>query len=48
MEVETIKITQRETNMEIETLGKKSGLIDVSVSKRIQRWKRESLVQKIS
>jgi phosphoribosyl-dephospho-CoA transferase len=31
-EVETIKKTQRETTLEIETLGKKSGTIDVSIS----------------
>ena len=36
MEVETIKKTQRETTMEIETLGKKSGTIDASISNRIQ------------
>jgi hypothetical protein len=30
MEVETMKKTQRETTLEIETLGKKSGTIDVS------------------
>ena len=36
MEVETIKKTQRETNLEIETLGKKSGIIDASISNRIQ------------
>jgi prefoldin subunit 5 len=36
MEVETIKKTQRETNLEIEILGKKSGTIDVSISNRIQ------------
>ena len=36
MEVETIKKTQRETTLEIETLGKKSGTIDVSISNRIQ------------
>jgi predicted nucleic acid-binding Zn-ribbon protein len=35
-EVETIKKTQRETTLEIETLGKKSGTIDVSISNRIQ------------
>jgi hypothetical protein len=28
--------TQRETTLEIETLGKKSGAIDVSMSNRIQ------------
>jgi prefoldin subunit 5 len=36
MEVETIKKTQRETTLEIEILGKKSGSIDVSISNRIQ------------
>ena len=35
-EVETIKKTQRETSMDIEILGKKSGSIDVSISNRIQ------------
>jgi hypothetical protein len=36
MEVETMKKTERETNLEIETLGKKSGNINVSISNRIQ------------
>ena len=36
MEVETMKKTQRETTLEIEALGKKSGTIDVSISNRIQ------------
>ena len=36
MEVETIKKTQSETTLEIETLGKKSGNIDTSISNRIQ------------
>jgi hypothetical protein len=36
MEVETIKKTQSETTVEIETLGKKSGTIDESIIKRIQ------------
>jgi hypothetical protein len=36
MEVETMKKTQRETTLEIEILGKKSGNIDVS---RIQKMK---------
>jgi hypothetical protein len=35
MEVETMKKTQRETTMEIETLGKKSGTIDMNISNRI-------------
>ena len=30
------KKTQRETTLEIETLGKKSGTIDTSISNRIQ------------
>jgi chromosome segregation ATPase len=36
MEVETIKKTQRETTLEIKTLGKKSGTIDMSISIRVQ------------
>jgi chromosome segregation ATPase len=36
IEVETMKKTQRETTLEMETLGKKSGTIDVSISHRIQ------------
>ena len=36
-EVETIKKTQSETSLEIETLGKKSGTIDSSISNRIQK-----------
>jgi hypothetical protein len=36
MELETIKKTQRETTLEIETLGKKSGTIDVNISNRAQ------------
>jgi hypothetical protein len=36
MEVETMKKTQRETTLEIEITGKKSGTIDVSISNRIQ------------
>ena len=35
MEVETIKKTQRETTLEVEILGKKSGTIDSSISNRI-------------
>jgi hypothetical protein len=46
-EVDTIKKTQSEATLEIETLGKKSGTIYASISNRIQRWKRESQVQKI-
>ena len=36
MEGETIKKTQREITLEIETLGKKSGTIDASIIKGIQ------------
>ena len=35
-EVDTIKKTQSEATLETETLGKKSGTIDVSISNRIQ------------
>jgi predicted nucleic acid-binding Zn-ribbon protein len=36
METETIKESQRETSMEIENLGKRSGIIDASITNRIQ------------
>jgi hypothetical protein len=36
MEVVTMKKSQRKTTPEIETLGKKSGTIDASISNRIQ------------
>jgi hypothetical protein len=36
MEIETIKKSQRETNMELENLGKRSGVIDISITNRIQ------------
>ena len=35
-EVDTIKKTQSEAMLEIETLGKRSGTIDASISNRIQ------------
>jgi chromosome segregation ATPase len=38
-EVDTIKKTQSEATLEIETLGKKCGTIDVSISNRIQKMK---------
>jgi hypothetical protein len=41
-EVETIKKTQRETTLEIEILGRKSGTIDMSISNRIEMEKRIS------
>ena len=37
MEVETIKKSQRETTLEIEILGKKSGTIDANISNRKKR-----------
>jgi uncharacterized coiled-coil protein SlyX len=36
MEVETIRKSQRETTMELENLGKKSEVIDASITNRIQ------------
>jgi hypothetical protein len=36
MEIETIKKSQRETTMELENPGKRSGVIDVSITNRIQ------------
>ena len=36
MEMETIKKSQRETALELENLGKRSGVIDVSITNRIQ------------
>jgi hypothetical protein len=39
MEIETIKKSQRETILEIENLGKKSGVIDTSITNRIQEIK---------
>ena len=37
MEVETIKIAQRETTLDIGNLGKKSGVMDASTNNRVQR-----------
>ena len=36
MEVETIKKSQRETTLEIENIGKRSGAIDASITNIIQ------------
>jgi chromosome segregation ATPase len=36
MEVETIKKSQRESTLEKENLGKKSGAIDASITNRVQ------------
>jgi len=41
MEIETIKKSQRETTLEIENLGKRSRVIDASISNR--RDRRENL-----
>ena len=38
-EVDTIKKTQSEATVEIETLGKTSGTVDASISNRIQEMK---------
>ena len=36
MEIETINKLQRETTLELENLGKRSGVIDASITNRIQ------------
>jgi hypothetical protein len=36
MEMETIKKSQRETTLEFENLGKRSGVIDASITNRIK------------
>jgi hypothetical protein len=47
MEVESIKKTQRETTLELETLGKKSGIHRCEHQQHNTRDGRESQVQKI-
>ena len=42
MEVKTIKKTQRETTLEIEILGKKSGIIDASINNRIEEMEEKN------
>jgi hypothetical protein len=37
MELETIKKSQRETALELENLGKRPGVIDASITNRIQK-----------
>jgi prefoldin subunit 5 len=37
MKTETIKKSQREKTLEIENLGKRSGIIDASITNRIQK-----------
>ena len=36
IEIETIKKSERETTPEVENLGKRSGVIDASITNRIQ------------
>jgi hypothetical protein len=45
-EVETIKKSQRDTTLEREILGKKSGAIDASITNRIQEMEKK-ILQKI-
>jgi hypothetical protein len=40
MEIETIKKSQRETTLDIEILGKKSGTLASSINKRIQEMEK--------
>jgi hypothetical protein len=41
------KDTQSEATLDIETLGKKSGTIDLTLAIEYKKWKRESQVKKI-
>jgi hypothetical protein len=43
MDIETIKKSQRETTLEIESLGNRSEVVDVSINNRIQE-----IVERIS
>jgi hypothetical protein len=36
MEIETIKRSQRETNLDLENIGKRSGVIHASITNKIQ------------
>ena len=52
MELETIKKSQRETTLELENLGKRSGVIDASITNRIQEieeriWGAEDTIENI-
>ena len=40
-EIETIKKSQKETTLEIENLGKRSGVIDASITNRIQETEKK-------
>jgi predicted nucleic acid-binding Zn-ribbon protein len=43
MEIETKKKSQRETTLKLENLGKRSGVIDASITKRMQEIKERIL-----
>jgi hypothetical protein len=45
MDVETIKKSQRETILEIETLGKRSRVINASITNRIEVEERISVAE---
>jgi prefoldin subunit 5 len=48
MEIETIKKSQRETTLELENLRKRSGVIDASITNRIQEIEERISGQKIT
>jgi len=47
MEIETLKKIQRKKTLEIENLGKRSGVIDASITNRIQKIEKRISGQKI-
>jgi len=47
MEIKTIRKSQRETTLKVENLGKRPGVVDISITNRIQEIKEEYQVQKI-
>ena len=52
MEIETIRKSQRETALQLENLGKRSGVIDASIINRIQEieesiWGLENTIENI-
>jgi prefoldin subunit 5 len=47
VEIETMKKSQRETTLEIENLGKKSGLINANITKRIQEIQQSKKMQNV-
>jgi len=48
MEIEPMKKSQRETTLEIEHLGKRSGVIDASITNKIHEIEERISGQKIS